>query len=114
MTRKTLFNIFRLLNKIALNQAETLFEMKLANRNNTKRKMNAELQDNIITAYQDFKQYHKGIKDFNDEECQVLLNKYLLKTTGTILVNNCFNFVSEKNEEINTSEVCALTLNGDF
>lgn len=79
--------------------------MKLANRNNSKRKMNAELQDSMIATYQDFKQYCKGIKDFNDEDCQILLNKYLLKTTGTQLVNTCFSFVSDKNEEINTPEV---------
>lgn len=87
-----------------------MYEAKLADINNSKRKMNVELQDSIISTYQDLKQYYKGIKEFSDnEECQLLLNKYLLKTTGTQLVNTCFTFISDKNEEVNTAEVKKLS-----
>lgn len=87
-----------------------MFEAKLADINTSKRKMNVELQDCIISTYQDLKQYYKGIKEFsNNEECQLLLTKYLLKTTGAQLVNTCFTFICEKNEEVNTPEVKTLS-----
>lgn len=93
------------MNKTALNLAQSTYEIRLASMHNTKRKMNAELQDSIISSYQDLKQYYKGIKEFNDSECQILLAKYLLKTTGIELANTCFTFISDKNDDIHTSEV---------
>ena len=76
--------------------------------------MNAELQDGIISTYQNLKQYYKGIKEFNDAECQSQLSKYLLKSTGTQLVNACFTFISDKNEDINSAEVCfAITIHAN-
>lgn len=88
-----------------MSSARTSYESKLANMNNTKRKMNADLQDTIISTYQDFKQYCKGVREFADEDFQTSLHKYLLKTTGTVLVNTCFAFVSDKNDDVTSSEV---------
>lgn len=100
-----LFLFCRLVNKTALSLAQSTYETRLANMHNFKRKMNAELQDNIISTYQDLKQYYKGIKEFHDTDCQLLLVKYLLKTTGTQLTNTCFTFMSDKNDDISSSEV---------
>ncbi len=85
--------------------AQSLYETRLADLSTTKRKMNAELQDTIISTYQDLKQYCKGIKELGDLDCQLLLSKYLLKTTGVQLANVCFTFMNDKNEEINSAEV---------
>lgn len=92
-------------NKTALSLAQSAYETRLANLHNSKRKMNAELQDGIISTYQNLKHYFKGIKEFNDVECQLQLSKYLLKSTGTQLINTCFTFISDKNEDISSTEV---------
>ncbi|XP_065225139.1 E3 UFM1-protein ligase 1 homolog isoform X2 [Planococcus citri] len=92
------------INKTALSLAQSAYETRLANLHNTKRKMNAELQDSIISTYQNLKHYYKGIKEFNDAECQLQLSKYLLKSTGTQLINTCFTFISDKNEDISSTE----------
>lgn len=96
------------MNKTAISQAQEAYQARLANINNTKRKLNAELQDNIISGYQDLKQYTKGIKEFSSEDSLLALNKYLLKTTGADLVNTCFTFVSDKNEDVNSNEVIRI------
>ncbi|KAK7605267.1 hypothetical protein V9T40_007125 [Parthenolecanium corni] len=90
---------YPLINKAALTLAQSVYEARQANINSSKRKLNAELQDNIISLYQDFKLYQRAIKEFNDEDCQSQLNKYLLKSTGTQLTNACFTFISDKCED---------------
>lgn len=94
-----------LINKAALTLAQSVYEARQANINSSKRKLNAELQDNIISLYQDFKLYQRAIKEFNDEDCQSQLNKYLLKSTGTQLTNACFTFISDKCEDFTSPKV---------
>lgn len=85
-----IFSNSRDLNKIALAEAQKLFE---ATPQNNRRQNHASLQEKINTLLSDIRLYEKGIKTLPDSLQQHLL-KYLLKSLGNDICNELTIYVA--------------------
>lgn len=96
---------YPLMMRAAVDKCNELYAARLADLNVSRRKTHAALHDNILSHYDDIKLYQKGIKQLaNSEDIEQQMNKYLLKTTATALVNACFDFFDESDEPVKTAE----------
>uniref|UniRef100_A0A1B6D5T8 E3 UFM1-protein ligase 1 homolog n=1 Tax=Clastoptera arizonana TaxID=38151 RepID=A0A1B6D5T8_9HEMI len=85
------------LNKAALQAASIAYENIVLNRNSSRRKTHSDTQDKLNVLVNDIRLYEKAIKHFSSKDTQGQLVKYLLKTTGTELVNYIFTLVAQDN-----------------
>lgn len=85
-----------ILNKTALANAESLCANMILNTSGSRRKTHSELENKINVAINDVRLYEKAIKQFSNKDTQTLLEKYLLKTVSSEIVNTLFVFLQQE------------------
>lgn len=83
------------LNKMALNQAQAVFEASLQNNNQSRRQTHAALQEKLNVFIGDIRLYEKGLK-LVPADLQIQLIKYLFKTLGTDICNEISFYVANE------------------
>nr|CAD7414057.1 unnamed protein product [Timema poppensis] len=85
------------INKSALTTAQSLFESTLSARAHDRRKTHGELQDKLNALLTNVRLFEKGLQQFESNDTQQQLAKYLLKTLCTEIANEIFAYVAAEN-----------------
>jgi len=98
--------------------AREMFQASLATSLQNKRRTHGDLGDKVNTLYTTIRLGEKGISEFNKDDHRVALSRHLLKTYGSEMVNEMFQYVAEENlvkvdtEKELTSEARVKIING--
>jgi len=77
--------------------AREKFQASLASSLQNKRRSHSDLVEKVNTLHTTVRLGEKGIMEFEKEEHRIALSKHLLKSYGTELVNEMFQYVAEEN-----------------
>merc|ERR1711892_222229 len=77
--------------------AREKFQASLATSLQNKRRTHGDLGDKVNPLYTTIRLGEKGISEFNKDDHRVALSRHLLKTYGSEMVNEMFQYVAEEN-----------------
>ncbi|KAG5873898.1 hypothetical protein JTB14_005509 [Gonioctena quinquepunctata] len=86
-------NLLPKLNEKGIALAANIYDTTVADQTANRRQTHNELQNKVNTLIGDVRLYEKGLK-LLDQDLQVQLSKYLLKTTCTDIVTEILNYVA--------------------
>lgn len=77
--------------------AREKYQSSLAASLQNKRRTHGDLGEKVNTLYTSIRLGERGVSEFSSEDHRVSLGRHLLKTHGTELVNEMFQYVAEEN-----------------
>ena len=86
------------LNKSYEESLNSLYQTKMTSSMQSKRRNFQDFQDKIIAMVETIRLFEKGVECFDDEKVKGNFQKYLLKTLGHELVNECVLYACQENE----------------
>ncbi|XP_072018738.1 E3 UFM1-protein ligase 1-like [Amphiura filiformis] len=105
-------DLFRPLTRVYQEVAKAVYQsMTGTGTAQARRKTRGELQEKMNTLWNNVKLFEKGIKQFDDEDIESQLSKYLVKTLCTDITNLLFCGVASENQlsEMDPADVTAET-----